>query len=132
MSQESIETARDAVDAFNRDDREAWIALCDEDAELYSLRSQLEGRPYRGHEGMRQFLVDADQDWENLRIDVREIRDAGSEVVVLADFRARGGTSGVELDFPVGMVVRVRAGKITYGRFYSNPDEALAAAGLSE
>ena len=129
MSEESVETARKAHETFNRGDRDAWLALCDEDAELYSLRSQLEGRPYRGHEGLRRFLVDLDEQWDYVRFGVREIRDAGEQVVVLTDFRARGGTSGVELDFPVGMVIRVRAGKITYA---SDPDGALRAAGLGE
>jgi ketosteroid isomerase-like protein len=132
MSEENVAITRAAFDAFTRGDRDAWVAMFADDAELYSLRSQLEGHPYRGHDGLREFLADADEQWDYVQLDVGEIRDAGEQVVVLADFRARGSTSGVELDFPVGMVVTVRAGKLTYGRFYSNPDEALAAAGLSE
>ena len=132
MSEHDVEITREAFEAFDRGDRDAWVAMFDDDAELYSLRSQLEGHPYRGHAGLRRFLADADEQWDYVQVDVKEIRDAGEQVVALVDFRARGSTSGVELDFPVGMVVTVRAGKLTYGRFYSNPDEALAAAGLSE
>jgi ketosteroid isomerase-like protein len=62
MSQRSVEITRDAFDAFARGDWDAWVAIFDEDAELYSLRSQLEGRPYRGHEGLREFVKDVDPD----------------------------------------------------------------------
>jgi hypothetical protein len=59
MSEESVEIARASIEAFNHD-REAWVAMCAEDCELHSLRTQLEGRPYRGREELRQFLVDTD------------------------------------------------------------------------
>ncbi|MGH2960592.1 MAG: nuclear transport factor 2 family protein [Solirubrobacterales bacterium] len=130
MLEETVDIARRAFEAFNRD-REAWLEMCADDCELHSLRTQLEGRPYRGREELRQFLVDTDEQWEYVRLEANEIRDAGEQVVALCDFKAKGRASGVELEFAVGMVMATREGKITYGRFYSDPDEALAAAGLS-
>ncbi|HZA89916.1 MAG TPA: nuclear transport factor 2 family protein [Solirubrobacterales bacterium] len=130
MSEQNVEITREAFEAWGRGDREAWVAMFDEESELYSLRAQLEGHPYRGHDGLRRFLADLDEHWDYVRFGVREIRDAGEQVVALVDFKARGSASGVELDSPVALVVAVRGGKIMYGRFYSNPDEALAAAGL--
>jgi hypothetical protein len=44
MSQENVEIALAAVDAWNRGGREAWMALWDEEAEFYPLRAQLEAR----------------------------------------------------------------------------------------
>ena len=55
MSQENVEVALAAVDAWNRGDREAWVALWDEEAEFYPLRAQLEGESYRGHDGLDRF-----------------------------------------------------------------------------
>jgi hypothetical protein len=52
MSQEKVEIALAAADAWNRGDREAWPALWDEEAEFYPLRAQLEGESYWGHEGL--------------------------------------------------------------------------------
>ena len=89
MAQEDVEVVREAFETFNRGDREAWIAMCAEDAELYSLRAQLEGNPYRGHDG-------------------------------------------IELNNPAAMVLATRGGKVSYARFYSNPADALEAAGLSD
>jgi hypothetical protein len=47
-------------------------------------------------------------------------------------FRARGRASGVDLDVPLGVFTRLRRGKIVYTRFFSEPEEALEAAGLPE
>ena len=55
MSQENVEIALPAVDAWNRGDREAWLALWDEEAEFSPLRAQLEGESYRGHDGLSDF-----------------------------------------------------------------------------
>jgi uncharacterized protein len=132
MSQEDVELVRSAFEVFNRGDREAWLAMCSEDAELHSLRAQLEGNPYRGHDGLRQFLVELDELWEYVRFDVLEIRDGEEAVVVTFDFRARARASGIELDNPAAMVLATNAGKISYARFYSEPADAFAAAGLSE
>jgi ketosteroid isomerase-like protein len=92
----------------------------------------LEGLAYRGHDGLRHFIDDLTLDWERVRFEVSEIRDAGDNALVLIRFQGRGRASGADLDVPVGIVGKVREGKITEARMYSDPDEALEAVGLSE
>ena len=132
MSEENVEINLSIVDAWNRGDREAWMALWDEEAEFYPLRAQLEGDSYRGHEGMERFLGEMAEDWEDVRFEIDETRDAGEQVVGIGRFRARGRASGVDINVPVGVFTRVRQGKIVYARFFSEPADALEAAGLSE
>jgi ketosteroid isomerase-like protein len=132
MSQENIEIALAAVDAWNRGDREAWIALWDEEAEFYPLRAQLEGESYRGHAGLERFLDEMAEDFEDVRFEIDEARDAGEQVVGIGRFRARGRASGVDLNVPLGVVQTVQRGKIVYIRFFSEPAQALEAAGLRE
>jgi ketosteroid isomerase-like protein len=130
MSRENVEIVRAAVDAWNRGDREAWMALWDEEAEFYPLRAQLEGEVYRGHEGLERFLSEMAEDWEAVRFEIEEIRDAREDVVGIGRFRARGRASGVDLNVPLGAFTRVRRGKIVYTRFFSEPADALEAAGM--
>ena len=132
MAQEDVEVALAGVEAWNRGDREAWLALWDEEAEFYPLRAQLEGRPYRGHQGLERFLVEMSEEWDEVRFEIEEARDAGEQVVGIGRFRARGRASGVDLNVPLGVLTRVRRGKIVYTRFFSEPADALEAAGLSE
>ena len=127
-----MEIALAAVDAWNRGDHEAWLALWDEEVEFYPLRAQLEGESYRGHDGLQRFLAEMTEDFEAVRFEIKETRDAGEQSVGIGRFRARGRASGVDINVPLGVVQRVRRGKIIYLRFYSEPAEALEAAGLSE
>ncbi len=133
MSRENVEVVQALAEAWRGEvDRDAWMAAWDEEAEFYPLRSQLEGHGYYGHEGLRKFWTELENDWEWVRFLVNEIRDAGDQVVALAHFRALGQASGVELDYPIGIVLTVRRGLVVYARFYSVAAEALEAAGLSE
>jgi ketosteroid isomerase-like protein len=131
MSQENVEIALAAVDAWNRGDREAWLALWDEEAEFYPLRAQLEGHPYWGHEGLDRFLADVAEEWEEVRFEIDEAREVGEHVVGTGRFLARGRASGVDLNVPLGVLTKVRRGRIVYARFFSEPAKALEAAGLS-
>ena len=132
MSEENVEIALAAVEAWNRGDHEAWLALWDEEAEFYPLRAQLESESYRGHEGLERFLADMTEHFEEVRFEIEETRDAGEQVVGIGRFRARGRASGVDLNVPLGVFTRVRRGKIVYTRLFSEPADALEAAGLSE
>jgi ketosteroid isomerase-like protein len=116
--------------AFNDRDFDGMAAELNEDAELYPLRAQLEGKSYRGPEGVREMFADFDEDWEELRIEIDEMRDVDDEVVVICRLRSRGRTSGVDLEVPIGFVWRFRDGKAVYARSYSEPADALRAAGL--
>src|SRR5262245_21612538 len=132
MSQENVETALAAVDAWNRGDHEAWLALWDEEAEFIPLRAQLEGKSYLGHDGIERFLAEMTEEWDEVRFEVDEARDAGEKVVGIGRFRARGRASGVDINVPLGVFTMVRQGKLVYLRFFSDPADALEAAGLSE
>jgi ketosteroid isomerase-like protein len=127
VSEENVELVRSAFDAWNSGDMEGVIERCDPEVEFHPLRAQLEGAPYRGAEGMRQFARDMLEEWEFLRVLTDELRDCGERVLVLGHFDAKGRASGMDLRFPVGWVARVREGRIRELRTYSSQDDALAA-----
>jgi ketosteroid isomerase-like protein len=130
MSPENVEIVRSAFAAWNRGDYEAWLDLWGDEAELYPMRSQLEGGAYHGHDGLRRFVADMAEDWDELRFQVDDVRSTGEQIVGLGRFRARGRASGAELDVPLGVVGVVRGERIVYARFFSNPRDALKAAGV--
>jgi len=81
---------------------------------------------------LRQFKLDLTGEWEDVRFIMSDIRDTGDRLVAVARLAARGRVSGAELDFPIGVIATVRDGKIFEVRMYSDPGDALEAAGLSE
>ena len=127
---ENVQIIRRLVEAFNDRDLDTMFAVMEPEAELYPLRAQLEGKAYVGHDGLREMLADFDQDWEFVRMDAEEYREAGDHVVVLGRLGARGRTSGVDLDVPMAFVWRLREGKVVHARSFSEQAEALRDAGL--
>ena len=130
MSAENVETLRRLMAAFNERDLEGMAAHISEDAELYPMRAQLEGKAYRGVAGLGEMFADFDEDWEELRVEIDEIRDSEDQVAARCRLRSRGRASRLDLEVPLGFVWRFRDSKAIYARSYSDPDDAFRAAGL--
>ncbi|MGH2985627.1 MAG: nuclear transport factor 2 family protein, partial [Solirubrobacterales bacterium] len=108
---------------------ERWIA---DEGELLPLPAQLEGTSYRGPGGLRRFWADLNADWADLRLTIDELRESGDVVILIGRFTARGRVSGIELDVRIGTVWELRDGKVMRMESFSDPDEALRAAGLAD
>jgi ketosteroid isomerase-like protein len=130
VSIENVQIIRRLLHAFNDRDLEALLPGIHPEAEIQSLRAQLEGRAYRGHEGMRQMLADLDDDWTFVQMDGEDFREADDQVVMLGRLRARGRASGVDLDVPVAVVWTLRDGKVVRAKTFSEQADALRATGL--
>jgi uncharacterized protein len=130
VSAENVQLIRKLVEAFNDRDIDSVVQDMLPDVELHPLRAQLEGKTYRGHDGVREMLADFDQDWEYVQVDAEEFRDADDEVVVLGRLRARGRASGIDLDVPMGFVWTLRNGKVVRVQSFSEQADAVRAAGL--
>jgi uncharacterized protein len=131
MSAEDVETIRRGVEAYNSGDVEGLIATSDPDVRLTPIRKLLEGGEYVGHEGLREFVADMDEDWTERGIDVSELRDAGDRVLVLGDFYGTGRASGTEVRYPVAWLCEMREGKLARLRAYTDQGQALADCGMA-
>ena len=131
MSQENVEIVRRSFEAFNTRDVDALVSLSAEDCEWVPLRAQLEGMVYRGHEGVRQFVSDMDEDWESFRIDPLEFHARRDRVAVLGQVLALGH-SGVQIDSIAGFVFELDQGRIRRITSHSDPERALEAVRPSE
>ena len=64
MSQENVEIVRRLYDAFNRDDFDAGLALCDSDVVIDRSNSiGPDARIYRGHPGLEEFWNEWKRAW---------------------------------------------------------------------
>ena len=130
MSQENIEVAERLAPAFNRRDLNAFLDLLAPDVEWVPLLGVLEGRAYRGHEEIRQWIEALATDWEIFEVYYDELQDLGDQVLALGGWRGRGRASGVELgDRPATWLIDLQAGKVTRLQTFTDRAEALAAVG---
>ena len=106
------------------------VAEVEPDTEFYPLRAQLENKAYVGPEGLKEMFADFDQDWEYIRIEFDELLEREDLVVALCRLHARGIASRVDLEVPMGFVLRFEGSRLVYSRSYSEQADALRAAGL--
>ncbi len=85
---------------------------------------------YRGIEGLARLDEEIRDVWEEFRNVPEQFIDAGDRVVVIVTSRARGRSSGVELDTRSGTICTLRDGQGTRIEGALDTDEALKAVGL--
>lgn len=100
--------------------------LIDEDIEYVNPPYAVESGVKRG----RRTLGAIREVYPDFRFEPELYRDAGDDVVVLGVARGTSA-SGVEAQWRQGYVWTVRNGRAVRFRWFSDPDEALEAAGLS-
>jgi ketosteroid isomerase-like protein len=133
MSEENLEIARQGYDAYNREGPYAIIEYLDPEIEWGTPEQDpfMTGT-YSGHEGVRRFLDQFFELFEEARIEPEEFIETGDRVVVPFQFTARTRESGIEVSERWAHVWTIRAGKAVRLDQYTDPDKALNAAGLSE
>ena len=112
MSARNVEIVRGAFDAFLRGDLEAALEVFDPEIE-WDVTLRVDGRVFRGHEGVRQGIATWLSAWEDYRLEIEDYVDEGDEVVVLATEGGRGKGSGVESEQRVRFAWTLEDGKVT-------------------
>jgi ketosteroid isomerase-like protein len=91
-----------------------------------------EQQVYPGIEGAREFIADWLDAWEDWRIEVEQLLDAGDDVVAIVRQRGRSKATRLPVDMHFAQLWTLRDGKQLRMRMYADPDDALRAAGLRE
>ena len=120
---------QNAIEAWNRGDAESLVELADPEIELTPVvNTSVAGKPYRGHDGVRRFVRDYREAFEEFELHSGEVHRFGDFIVWTGMVRAKGRDSGVELDQPFATVSELRGEKTVRFRSYLNPDDAMRAA----
>ena len=132
MSEENVELYRRGIEAFNRRDLEAFLALADPDVVGISRVLAIEGGSYRGHDGTREWWRDLLGVFPDFRIEVVGVRDAGNMTVSELRNSAHGEGGAAPLEEFVWQVSEWRDGRVVRWEMYESEQDAIEAAGLSE
>lgn len=128
MADARIETLRHGFAAFNSQDLEAILQLCDPEIEWRPMRTSRAGSVYRGHAGVRQALIDVTEEFEELRNDPREFVPVGDAVVVVGRLVAKERASGVRIDRPAAWVCVLRDDRLIHMQACPDGESAVAVA----
>ena len=133
MSQENVETARKSLEAFDRRDRAAWLAVHGPDHEAVPDPSFPEAVTARGRESVWELYIRMAEPFESVSIGDAEIVDAGADKVLVHQRAAgRGLASGAQVEMDIWYVLTFREGLIVRDQLFVGRTHALEAAGLSD
>lgn len=137
MSQEDVEAARRATEAFNRTfagGTDDFYEFLDPEIEWAPITVFLDGATYRGLDRVRQWVDDLRRDWETYEAIWDEVRDiGGGRVLAFGSWRARGRRSGLETGFQhAAWLIQLRDGKELRMQTFIDRNKALEAAELQE
>jgi ketosteroid isomerase-like protein len=130
MSQ-NVELVRRFVDAFNRSDVESLAGYYHPDVELHEWPTAPGAGSYRGIDGVRSALNNWFEVWEWMRVEIVEMVDAGEQVLVTLDQRAKGKGSEIEVEIRSFNVYTFHDGRVIRMELFTEREPALEAAGLT-
>ena len=133
MSEENVEIAQKAMEAFNRRDRDAWLALNDPEVEFRADPEWPESETVGGREAVWDFIVSLTDAWEQDDVEMVEVIDAGDDELAVRYRRpVLGKASGIADVLDYWCVHTFRRGRILSHEWFASRARALEAAGLSE
>jgi ketosteroid isomerase-like protein len=133
MAQENVEISRKAMEAFNRRDREAWLALQDPETEFRADPEWPESATVQGREEVWDFIVKLVDAWEPADFEMAEVIHSGDDKLVARyTCPVVGRVSGIEDLLDYSAVSTFRGGKVLRLEWFASRAMALEAAGLNE
>ena len=135
MSQENVEIVRRVMDAWNRQDVEAMLALADAEVEYVNSPTAVEPGIRRGHDGLARV---ARTQWDSLpggRQEIDRLHDRGEEVLSAGRVSRLMPGSEARIDTPILLSWTIRDGKVIRIEMLGVGPEfekAVEAAGVPE
>jgi ketosteroid isomerase-like protein len=131
MSRENVQIVRGAIDAFNRGERDAWLAFYDPEFVNVPPKNWPESAPVSGSEAAWDFYVATSEPWEGATYEIGELIDGDDTAAFEQRAVMRGQASGATVAWSYWQALTFRRGRILRSEWYSDRDEALAAAAVA-
>jgi ketosteroid isomerase-like protein len=112
VSRENVEIVRRAGEVISRRDIGALGILMAPECEIRPLRAAMESTVFRGPDAAVRWIASWDESWEDISFEAETFQDGDDWVLVLGRIRARGRSSGADLDVRGAAVWRLREGLI--------------------
>ena len=129
MSQENVELMRRTFERWNAGEREPDPEIAHPDIVVHSAMTEAS---YRGFEGLRRWIAEIDDQFEDWRLSIDEYTEAPEgRLLALGAVHVRGRASGVEFDQPMALLLSFSRGLLIELRTIPDHAQGLEAAGLN-
>jgi ketosteroid isomerase-like protein len=130
VSEENVELVRAGFESLSEGGIEALLPFIHPEFEA-TTPPELAAEPdtYRGPEGIRRYFDSFYEAMEEVRFEPLDFIAVGESVVVPIKLRARGRSTGIEVEQEVVQIWELRGAKAIRVTVFATLDEALDAAG---
>ncbi len=131
MSQENVELIERFWKLYNRREIDAWVGMMAPDLEWHVDPQDPDTTVHRGPEAAKRYVLDWAETM-NTTVEVRQVFEAGDQIVTWTRVESRGRLSGVPAGLDLAFIFKLRDGLVTRVQETQDKREALEAAGLAE
>jgi ketosteroid isomerase-like protein len=119
----SIETLTNGYTALAARDEERLMECLADDVELRTLTGS-----YRGHEGIRQWILDMDEGWDPWELTIDAAEEIGDRVLMEVTLSGRSGLNDIAMSRRFWAVWEVRDGRAALGIHCADREHAQQVA----
>lgn len=118
-------------EAFSQRDVEGALAMMHPEIVFQPMTANVTrgGEPYRGHEGIRDYMEDVEKHWVDLRVHPVQIRAAGRAVVAIGMVSGSGSAGSFE-NIPTTWVMKFEDDLVVHAQIFSDERPVAEALGL--
>ena len=129
MSEQSLARVREGYEFIDRE-HEPDFDLLDPDVRWHTRADLPDTATHRGHDGAATLMAEWFGAFDDLRVDLEELIDAGNHVVAVLRLRGRARGGAHEVNMSETHLLTMRDGKVTEIHEYQTKAEALKVVGL--
>jgi uncharacterized protein len=130
MSGDNIEIVREVYYAWSESDVGRALQQIDSDIVWVAIADAPDAGTYRGHPGVRAYMEDWIENFDNLGVEFKDVVDGDKRLVATQRATAKGKGSGLESELHYAVAYWFRDGKIVAIKEFRTKEEALEAAEL--
>jgi hypothetical protein len=127
---ENIAMLRRGYEAISRGDFDSVMEMLDPEIVMHDRPESPDAGTYHGHAGALEALRQTDDFFDDVEMAPEEMHESGDQIVVVLTLRGRGRESGVPVEERIAHLWTVREGRALALRAFTDPGDALRAAGI--
>ena len=131
MSQENVAWMRRFFELYNRREIDSWAGMLATDLEWHVDPQDPDTTVHRGPEAVKRYGLSWDE-MMDATVEVRQVFEAGDQIVAWTRVESRGGLSGVSAGQDLAFIFKLRDGLVVRVQETQDKREALKAVGLEE
>jgi ketosteroid isomerase-like protein len=131
MSEErNLEVARRVAEGWNAGDLDAVLALFHDDT-VSTSGPDWPDPGWHDKDQLSRYIDDWRSTWQSVQLELQSLEAFGDKVLARGAWMSRGRVSGVAGELPFSLVFTLRDGKIAQLEWFTDHDDAVAAARAS-